>query len=320
MFDLRTIRHALAVGRYGNFRKAAESVFLTQPSLTRSIQALEASLGVKLFDRGRKKVEPTPLGRIFLARAEEIILSASELKREIDLARGLEIGQLEIGSGPGPAEILMGTAIGRLSQRYPHLYIHVTVDDFSVLTHLLQTGQVELFLAETSEVEMAPDYLVTPLNVLKGYLCCRAGHPLLDRLPGLTLKETLEYPLVMTKLPRRVLDSIAETCGIKNHSERLGKLPIIKCDYVPMGKAIVASSNAVAIILLPMIERELKSGEIVLLPVDFPELRTHYGVVQLRDRTLSPPAEVFITFIKELDAELAEKTQELRRTAFPEIS
>jgi DNA-binding transcriptional LysR family regulator len=319
MIEIRTIHHALAVARYGNFRKAAESLFLTQPTLTRSIQSLEESLGVKLFDRGRKKVEPTPLGRIFLVRAEEIILTASELKREIDLARGIEIGQLEIGSGVGPAELLMGTAIGRLSQRYPHLYIHITVDDFSVLTNLLQTGQVELFLAETSEADMASDFLVTPLNVLKAYLFCRRGHPLLDRLPHLTLKETLEYPLVMTKLPRRVIDSIAETCGIKNHSNNLRELPIIKCDYVPMAKAIVASSNAVAFILLPMIAQELKSGEFVLLPVHFPELKTHYGVVQLKDRTLSPPAEVFIALIQELDAELARKDQELRETVFPEI-
>jgi DNA-binding transcriptional LysR family regulator len=319
MFEIRTIRHALAVAKYGNFRKAAESLFLTQPTLTRSIQALEESLGVKIFDRGKKRVEPTPLGRIFLVRAEEIILTASELKREIDLARGIEIGQLEIGSGVGPAELLIGTAIGRVSQRYPHLYIHITVDDFSVLTDLLQTGQIELFLAETSEADMAPDFLVTPLNVLKAYLFCRRGHPLLERLPHITLKETLEYPLVMSKLPRRVIDSIAETCGIRNHSDNLKELPIIKCDYAPMAKAIVASSNAVAFILLPMIERELKSGEFVLLPVDFPELKTHYGVVHLRNRTLSPPAEVFIAFLQEFDAELARMDQELRKTVFPDI-
>ena len=314
MIEIRTIRHALAVAKYGNFRKAAESVYLTQPTLTRSIQALEESLGVKLFDRGKKKVEPTPLGRIFLRRAEEIILAASELKREIDLARGMEIGHLEIGSGVGPAELLMGTAMGRLSQRYPHLYMHVTVNDFSVLTHLLQSGQIELFVAETSEVEIAPDFLVTPLGVLKAYLFCRREHPLLERLPHLTLNETLGYPLVFTKLPRRVVDSIAEACGIKNHSGDLKELPIIKCDYVSMAKAIVASSNAVAFMLLPMIEQELKSGEFVLLPVDFPELKTHSGVVQLRDRTLSPPAGVLIALLQEVDAELARKDQELRRS------
>ena len=319
MIEIRTIRHALAVAKYGNFRKAAESVFLTQPTLTRSIQSLEESLGVKLFDRGKKKVEPTPLGRIFLVRAEEIILAASELKREINLARGIEIGQLEVGSGVGPAELLMGTAIGRVSQRYPHLYIHITVDDFSVLTSLLQTGQIELFVAETSEVEMAADFLVTPLNVLKMYFFCRNGHPLMDRLPHLTLKETLEYPLVMTKLSRRVMNSIAEVFGIKNYSDDFKGLPIIKCDYVAMIKDTVASSNAVAFILLPMIERELKAGEFILLPVDFPELKTHYGVVRLRGRTLSPPAEVFIAILEELDTKLAKKDQEIHETMFPKI-
>jgi DNA-binding transcriptional LysR family regulator len=319
MVEIRTIQHALAVARFSNFRKAAESLFLTQPTLTRSIQALEESLGVKIFDRGKKQVEPTPLGRVFLARAEEIIQAAVELKREIDLARGLEIGRLEIGSGVGPAELHMGEAMGRLSQRYPHLYMHVTVDDFSVLTKFLQSGQIELFVAETSEVEKAADFLVTPLNVLKIYFFCRRGHPLLERLPDLTLKKTLEYPLVMTKLPRRAVDSIAETCGMKKPHEDVRELPIIKCDYVAMAKALVASSNAVALILLPMIERELRSGEFVLLPVDFPELKTHYGVVKLRGRTLSPPAEAFIALLQEIDAEIAKKDQELRQAVFPKI-
>ena len=319
MVEIRTIQHALAVAKFCNFRKAAESLYLTQPTLTRSIQALEETLGVKLFDRGNKKVEPTPLGRIFLVRAEEIIKVAAELKRDIDLARGLETGRLEIGSGVAPAELLMGTAMGRLSQRYPHIYMNIRVDDFSVLTKFLQSGQIELFVAETSELEMATDFLVTPLNVLKMYFFCRHGHPLMDRLPHLTLKETLEYPLVMTKLPRRVTDSIAEMYGIKNHADDLKGLPIIKCDYVAMVKDTVASSNAVAFILLPMIERELKAGEFVLLPVDFPELKTHYGVVRLRSRTLSPPAEVFISLLKELDTELAKEDQELRETMLPKI-
>jgi DNA-binding transcriptional LysR family regulator len=210
MIELRTMKYALAVAKHGGFRKAAEALFLTQPTLTRTIQDLEETLGTKIFDRGKRQVEPTPLGRIFLARAEEILRAASDLKREIDLARGLEIGHLEIGSGIGPAELHMGKAVGRLSQRYPHLRITIEVNDFVALSHLLQSGRIELFVGETSEVEMVPDFLVTPLRVLKGYLICRQGHPLLDRVPQPTLREALAYPLLMTKMPRRGLDSIAD--------------------------------------------------------------------------------------------------------------
>jgi DNA-binding transcriptional LysR family regulator len=162
-------------------------------------------------------------------------------------------------------------------------------------------------------VETAGDFLVTPLNILKIHHFCRRGHPLLDRLPHLTLQEVLQYPLIMTKLPRRALDSIAETCGFVKHPDWLKELPIIKCDYVKVAKEAVARSNAVAYILLPMIERELRAGEFVLLPVDFPELKTHYGIVQRRDRTPSPAAGVFIELLLEVDAELARVDQELRR-------
>lgn len=313
MIELRSMKYALAVAKHRGFRKAAEALLLTQPTLTRTIQDLEETLGARIFDRGKRQGVPTPLGRIFLARAEEILQAASELRREIDLARGLEIGHLDIGSGVAPAELHMGTALGRLSQRYPHLNISLEVNDFAALTHLLTSGRIELFVAETSEVGMAADVLVTLLNVLKTYLFCRRGHPLLERTPHLSLREVLEYPLVMTKLPRRALDSIAETCGFMKHPDWLKKLPIIKCDYVKIAKEALANSNAVAFILLPMIEKELIAGEFVLLPVDFPELKTHYGIVSMRDRTLSPAAEVFIKLLLEVDAELAKVDQELRR-------
>jgi DNA-binding transcriptional LysR family regulator len=313
MIDLRTLRYALAVAEHRGFRKAAEALFLTQPTLTRAIKDLEESVGAKLFDREKRQVEPTPLGRIFLKRAAEVLQAASELRREMDLARGLEIGRLEIGSGVAPAELHTGTVLGRLCQSYPHLNVSLEVHDFAVLAQLLLSDRIELFVAETSEVETTRDFLVTPLNVLKLHHFCRRGHPLLARLPQLTLQEVLEYPLIMTKLPKRALDSIAETCGFVKQPDWLKELPIIKCDYVRVAKEAVARSNAVAYILLPMIERELRAGELVLLPVDFSELKTHYGIVQRRDRTPSPAAEVFIKLLLEVDAELARVDQELRR-------
>lgn len=313
MIEIRTIQHALAVAKFRNFSKAAESVYITQPALTRSIKALEEALGVKLFYRDKKSVSPTLIGHTFLARAEEVMKAASELKREIDLARGLKIGHLRIGSGVWSADLLMGKAIGRLSQRYPHLYIDITLTDFKVLINLLRSAQIELFVGESSEVEGASDFLVTPLTVLKAYLFCRQAHPLLDRLPNLTLRECLEYPFAITILPRRMIDSIAETLGIKKYSNDLSELPLIKVDSEPIIKATVASSDAIGMGLLPMIERELKSGEFVILPCDFPELKRHNGIVQLTGHNLSPFAEHFIAILKEVDAEVARTDQGLRQ-------
>src|SRR5574341_267354 len=102
MIEIRTIQHALAVAKFRDFKKAAQSVYTTRSALVYSIQTLEDELGVNLFARGKEEeVTPTIIGHVFLKRAEEILKAASDLKREMDFAVGLNVGQLRIGAGPG---------------------------------------------------------------------------------------------------------------------------------------------------------------------------------------------------------------------------
>ena len=226
------------------------------------------------------------------------------------------IGHLEVGSGLGPAALHLGPALGRLCQHYPDLRITVEVNDFIKLTQLLQSGQIELFLAETSEVELLPDFLVTPLRELKAFFVCRRGHPLLSRFFFLTLRDVLDYPLVMTKLPRRTLDSIALELGFDEQPDWIRELPLIKCDHPHISMEIVALSDAVGVILLPMIEQELIAGQFVLLPVRFPEFKTHAGIVRLKNRTPSPAVEVLVDLLLEIDEAVFKTEQDLEQKFF----
>lgn len=71
--ELRLLRHALALARHGNFARAAGALNLTQPSMSRSIAALESLLGVPLFDRTNKGITPTAFGRILLECGEAVL-------------------------------------------------------------------------------------------------------------------------------------------------------------------------------------------------------------------------------------------------------
>ena len=73
MLELRLLRHALALSQFRNFARAAEALDMAQPTLSRSIAALESGLGVRLFDRGRKGLEPTAFGRVLLERGEALL-------------------------------------------------------------------------------------------------------------------------------------------------------------------------------------------------------------------------------------------------------
>ena len=74
---LRQLQHASALARHGSFREAAADMHITQPALTRSIQTLESSLGVSLFDRQTNGVEVSRAGEVLLRRAEGVLESAA---------------------------------------------------------------------------------------------------------------------------------------------------------------------------------------------------------------------------------------------------
>ena len=106
MIEFRVLQHALALERHQNFARAAAALNLSQPSLSRSIAGLEQLLGVPLFDRGPKQVVPTVFGRILLERGAELLRGEGELRREIQLLAGLELGT----KSPGQLAGLIGIA------------------------------------------------------------------------------------------------------------------------------------------------------------------------------------------------------------------
>lgn len=151
MIELRLIRHALALGQLRNVARAADALNLTQPTLSRSIATLEDAIGVRLFDRTRKGVEPTAFGRVLLARGEALLGSEAELRREIQLLAGLETGYLTIGAGPYAGEAVVGSVVARLLSAHPRLRMELmTVNPLDVLDGVL-AGRFDVGIADVGE-------------------------------------------------------------------------------------------------------------------------------------------------------------------------
>ena len=144
MIDLRHLRHALALAQHRHYARAADACHITQPALTRSIQALEVALGVVLFDRGRRGVEPTEFGQLLLQHAAGLDMASRELEREVRLARGLELGSLAIGVGPFAAASLVGPVVARLNQLHPLLQIRVVVAPWRELPARARAREVDV--------------------------------------------------------------------------------------------------------------------------------------------------------------------------------
>ena len=113
LIDFRFIRHAIALAEHGSFSQAADVLGIGQPTLSRSIRDLESQVGRALFTRGRRGVKPTDFGYLFLKQAVLVAAQMQDLEREVALAKGLHKGELAVGFGPYPFNLLLPLALPR---------------------------------------------------------------------------------------------------------------------------------------------------------------------------------------------------------------
>ncbi|NCB93025.1 MAG: LysR family transcriptional regulator [Clostridia bacterium] len=135
--ELRVLEYFLAVAREQNITAAAESLHLSQPTLSRQLKDMEKSLGKQLFIRGKRKVTLTEEGILLRKRAEEILDLVKKTEQEITLSDDSIAGDIYIGTGESEGVRLLIRAGMNLQQLYPDIHIHtVSGDAYDLMEHL----------------------------------------------------------------------------------------------------------------------------------------------------------------------------------------
>lgn len=303
--DLRQLRHVLALDLYRSFGRAAAAIGLTQPALSRSVQALEQELGARLFDRDRSRVVPTAVGQRLVELGRALVTQADLAERELQQMIGLADGLLRIGAGPYAAEISVGTAVGRLARQHPGILVDVAVGDWPDLYRRLVADEVDLVVAETSLAEGDDRVVVEPLPRHQAVFYCRAGHPLATGVaPG--LEDVVRFPFAMTIVPNRLLESLGKV-GLKVRPDlpQLASTTEFRVETPYLARKIVLESDVIGIALPRQLEHELRLGHLVALPIDVPWLATNYGILRLAGRTPSPASEAFLRILRAVEDEVA---------------
>jgi len=140
---LRQLQYALAVAKFGSFRKAAEACAIAQPSLSAQIAQLESALGVVLFERLPRGVKVTEAGRTVLERAEQTLLAADDLVASAEGRRDPEGGMLRVGVIPTVAPYLLPELMPLLRKRYPRLQFVWVEEKTAPLLARVQAGALD---------------------------------------------------------------------------------------------------------------------------------------------------------------------------------
>lgn len=285
--QLRHLQHAVALAEEGSYTGAAKRLNLSQPALSRSIQALGELLGAELFDRTASGIVPTTIGSIVVERGRVLLRDANSLEREVRLALGLETGSLAIGAGPYPANISVGKACGLLLRDHPGLRLDIRVADWPSLLQAVLDKTLDLAVAEISAVAGDSRFAAEALPRHRGYFICNPQHPLVHET-SLTLEQVRAFPIVSSSLPER-FGPIAAT---------------IRVDTFRLLRETVIHSEAVGLATASQAEADERAGLLTRLPLELPWMHSHYGFVRLKDRTPSPAALAFMDKLREVEAAL----------------
>jgi len=302
MIEMRLLRNAIALATHRNYARAAQALSISQPTLTRSIQLLEARLGCRLFDRKSRTVLPTPVGKEMLKQARLVVASSQALEEGIRQYQGLEEGSLTIGLGPYAASILVGQTLGRFNKQHPGIRITAMIDDWVNLPRRLKAREFDFVLMETSQLHADRDLEIRQLLPHQGFLFCSGAHPALKR-KSLSLQDIIRYPFVLPTLPQRLLDifcRLLQTSG--NETASIDHLSIIQSNDVSLIRNTVENSQAIGVATHGMLAEDLKSKRFAALPFKIPELKTAYGIATRKGLSIPPAASALIEMLLEVNA------------------
>ena len=191
------MQYFLAVTREGNISAAAQSLNLSQPSLSRQLKDLEDELGAKLFIRGNRRIELTEEGLILRKRAGEIMQLVELTESEISEVKNNISGTLSIGAGESLSMHRITEVFRRLKENYPDIRLNVVSGDTEDLQDRLDRGLLDFALIFTDFDRNAYHHLTLEEKEIFGVIMRRDDA--LAEKEYITVKDLYDKPLIVSR-------------------------------------------------------------------------------------------------------------------------
>jgi DNA-binding transcriptional LysR family regulator len=298
---LRDVDILLAVIQMGSMGKAATALNMSQPAVSKAIATLEDTLGVRLLDRSRQGVEPTPYGRALVRRGVAIFDELRQGVEDIASLADPAFGEVRMGGSEHTIAAIYAPIIHHLSQQYPRMSFHVTVGDLRSMSRELDARHIDFVVSRMysapSEEQSVEVLFKDPLVVVAG-----PKNPLARRRK-IGFAELLDEP--WTLQPREnsfgafAMDTLRDA-GVTPRITVATTSSNLRGEMLATGYYLTMVPRYW--VLLPRRNPSLR-----VLPVEFPNTRLDVGIVTLKNRSLSRSTELFIDSMRALTSRLAQE-------------
>jgi DNA-binding transcriptional LysR family regulator len=292
--DLRRLEIFAKVAELGSFSRAAEALFLTQPTVSEHVRALEDELGVQLLDRLGRGAVATRAGQLLLGYARRILALAAEARQAVDQFQGRMSGELIVGGSTIPGEYVLPALLAQFRAKYPQVSVTLLIGSSRQVAGWVEDGRVEVGMVGArpgsralESRELMSDELVVVVGADHGWSGRRTvtlddvkAEPMIARERGSGSREALETALKSAGTELSDFQVVAE----------MGSTQAIK--------QAVRAGVGIAIISQRAVDLECRARLIWCLHVEDLTISRAFFVVVHRERSRSPLAQAFLEFVE----------------------
>lgn len=306
----RSLKYFDMIRRCGSIREAARRLHVASSAVNRQLLLLEDEVGSPLFERMSSGLRLTPAGEVFSRHVITVLQDAARLQVELDMLRGVHRGSLHIAAVEGVNADLMPSLLAQMHQRYPGVQLHMRNCGSPQVAHAVLQGDADIGLAfaidrreglrQCATGHFGLGVVVPPQHPLAtrtqvDFASC-AAYPLILPTPELSIHALLAPVLAQHKNPLHV---------------------VMESSSIELAKQLVARGMGLFFQSCLGLERELREGQLVHVPLHAPQpLHSTLGVYVRAERSLPPALDAFVRLVTDT---LAAREAPVRPSSLPTL-
>jgi DNA-binding transcriptional LysR family regulator len=297
--DLQKLQIFCEVARQRSFTRAAEALYLTQPTVSQQVQALERQIGVRLFERLAKEVYLTEAGKVLYSKAVNLLSQAQETEQAVREAAGISAGSLDLGVGVTLATYVLPELLRRFKMSYNSpsngaVKFDIALGNTEALAQKLLKNEVDLALVGTP-MEPHPLLEIHPFLEDKLIMICSPSDVwAADGHSSVNLSE-IGNRTMLVRERGSALQAFASQMLEFAHTQAENYLVMANLEAI---KRSVEIGLGVAIVPALSVRRELESSRLHVMDIEGAKVGRTFVYAHHKDKELTRPARAFLEVIK----------------------
>lgn len=293
---LRHLQLMTALSETESLRGAADELAMTQPAATKALKELEDTIGVALFVRHARGMEPTIYGEAVMRYARVVFEDLDELREELAAIEAGDIGKVRIGAVMAPAPDLLTKVIVQLKGAHPRLHITVQIDTSDVLVQALQQDQLDIVVGRIPYGFPALDLSFETLSEEALTIVARPDHPATIMHAKPKLADLAAFPWIVQPHPSPMRQIIDQTF---RESRVAPPESTVETSSILTTLSLLRDSDMLAVLPSSVADYYMTLDTIASLPTPLRGRLAPYGLILRKKRRISPATRLVIDAIRQ---------------------